>query len=574
MSEELTTSRLRGIAIDWPTCDLSNISGCVGVQVGSYGRCWSHLTPDELQAELRSLSPGDDLDVRGTDLGEDLLNDILRALRDQETGRLELGQSLFDGAKLGGCSQFSGAKFSRVSVFCDVMFSDGAQFDFAEFESNARFDGAKFGGRATFWSTSFKHHAIFDGAKFTESAEFIGARFGAAAASFNGTDFGAGTNFNGVSFDDDVLFDDTKFGGDVSFFGTNFGGNAWFGVTEFEGDAEFGRAHLAAGLQVGESVIRGHLRLTGTRVSGDTRVAVAAQRVDCEGTTFEGRVWFSLRGGEVWLTDSAFEGPVTLESPLGQIESAATGRAVAGSFSRAILRSLRGTDAEHLTLVDVDLSRCVLSGLRRPELVRLDGRCAFARTPDGWYWRWGWVPWRWVGREALFEEHVWRVSVGAPGWAVPGGSAEDVISPARLAVLYRQLRRAVEGAGNAPGASGLYYGEMEMRRLGAVRRDERWLLWAYCLVSGYGLRARRALGWLAVLVVLAAVALGHGGFAGATPGFFSCVLYALGSVVSLDVLIRHVPVVLTEWGDVVRLLLRVGGAGLARPSGACDSPAG
>jgi len=144
-------------------------------------------------------------------------------------------------------------------------------------------------------------------------------------------------------------------------------------------------------------------------------------------------------------------------------------------------------------------------------------------------------------------------------------SPEEVVGPARLAVLYRQLRRAVENAGNEAGASGLYYGEMEMRRLGATGRpdlgllSERWLLGSYWLVSGYGLRAGRALGWLAALVLVAALALGHGGFVGATPDLPGRVLYAAGSVVSLDVMIQHVPGVLTGWGDVIRLVLRVGG---------------
>ncbi len=30
--------------------------------------------------------------------------------------------------------------------------------------------------------------------------------------------------------------------------------------------------------------------------------------------------------------------------------------------------------------------------------------------------------------------------------------------------MYRQLRKAVEGAKNEPGAADFYYGEMEMRR--------------------------------------------------------------------------------------------------------------
>ena len=79
----------------------------------------------------------------------------------------------------------------------------------------------------------------------------------------------------------------------------------------------------------------------------------------------------------------------------------------------------------------------------------------------------------------------------------------------------------------------------------------------YWLVSGYGLRASRSLAGLAGLILIAAVVLRYAGFPGVTPDFGPCVLYAAGSVVSLD--LGHVPGVLTNWGDVVRLALRIGG---------------
>jgi hypothetical protein len=61
------------------------------------------------------------------------------------------------------------------------------------------------------------------------------------------------------------------------------------------------------------------------------------------------------------------------------------------------------------------------------------------------------------------------------------------------------------------------------------------------------------------LVLVAGVALQHSGFAGRAPGFLVSVLYAAGAVVSLDVVIQRVPEVLTEWGEAIRLVLRVGG---------------
>jgi hypothetical protein len=124
--------------------------------------------------------------------------------------------------------------------------------------------------------------------------------------------------------------------------------------------------------------------------------------------------------------------------------------------------------------------------------------------------------------------------------------------------LYRQLRRAVEDARNEPGAADLYYGEMEMRRLSTRRWDERTLLTAYWLVSGYSLRATRAMLMLAALLVIAAEVLQRAGFPGHAHGYVDCLLYASGSVLSLD-LNGHLPGTLTDWGQVIRMVLRVGG---------------
>jgi hypothetical protein len=179
------------------------------------------------------------------------------------------------------------------------------------------------------------------------------------------------------------------------------------------------------------------------------------------------------------------------------------------------------------------------------------------------------VPRRWTAREALYEEHLWRASEAAPGphggWARPDPGTEDdgEATPERLEVLYRQLRASLEVARNEPGAADFYYGEMEMRRRAARNRTERWLLGGYWLVSGYGLRASRALAALVALVLGAALVLQHAGFQvrahGPGPSYLYCVLYAAGSVVSLSLANGHLPAVMTAWGDVIHIVLRIAG---------------
>lgn len=139
--------------------------------------------------------------------------------------------------------------------------------------------------------------------------------------------------------------------------------------------------------------------------------------------------------------------------------------------------------------------------MHRLDQVTLDGRCQFSVHPRG-------------GRQVLAEEHHWRATLpgrGAARWtSAPQGV--EVVGPARLELLYRQLRKPLEEGKNEPGAADFYYGEMEMRRARTTRRSERWLLHLYWATSGYALRARRAATTLALMVAAVIAALTLVGF--------------------------------------------------------------
>ncbi len=97
---------------------------------------------------------------------------------------------------------------------------------------------------------------------------------------------------------------------------------------------------------------------------------------------------------------------------------------------------------------------------------------------------------------------------------------ESPVGPRRIADLYRQLRKAQED------------------------------------ISGYGLRALRALTTLAVLVVLASVGFRLGGFK-TTPAFGDTLIYVAQSTVSLETKLTSLPKELTPSGEVLRLVMRV-----------------
>jgi hypothetical protein len=104
---------------------------------------------------------------------------------------------------------------------------------------------------------------------------------------------------------------------------------------------------------------------------------------------------------------------------------------------------------------------------------------------------------------------------------------------------------------------------MEMRRRArrggeASRgRVERAILTAYWLVSGYGLRAWRALAWLAALIASFALAFHLIGFVRPPQpdSYWTSLLYAFRSTLSL----ADDEVKLTAWGKLLQALLRITG---------------
>jgi hypothetical protein len=106
----------------------------------------------------------------------------------------------------------------------------------------------------------------------------------------------------------------------------------------------------------------------------------------------------------------------------------------------------------------------------------------------------------------------WRSTIASEPSAFLEGARQP--GPGELAGIYRRLRKGREEAKNEPGAADFYYGECEMRRHAReTPMAERWLLRAYWLVSGYGLRGLRALACLAVIIAGAALAFHAVGFA-------------------------------------------------------------
>ncbi|MER5706276.1 hypothetical protein AB0G79_29955 [Streptomyces sp. NPDC020807] len=235
-------------------------------------------------------------------------------------------------------------------------------------------------------------------------------------------------------------------------------------------------------------------------------------------TRFESTATLRVRRAEVDLGYAVLAAPVALTAHPAPFTTG-TGVVDEGLLTgpdRVRVTSVQGVDAAHLVLTDTDLSECLFSGAFHLDQLRLEGRTTLAPTPTGFHRR-GIAPIRWTRRRTLAEEHHWRAhSAGQPSGPADAPpeprrwrNGPDHGDPARtpdpddVAALYRQLRKAFEDGKNEPGAADFYYGECEMRRHDrtGTPKTERRLLWAYWLLSGYGLRASRALGWLAAAML-------------------------------------------------------------------------
>ncbi|WP_308427891.1 pentapeptide repeat-containing protein [Streptomyces roseolilacinus] len=247
------------------------------------------------------------------------------------------------------------------------------------------------------------------------------------------------------------------------------------------------------------------LVLDGAVFQQPVTVEIAARQVSCARTRWASTATLHLRHAELDLRDAVFEYPVLVAArptpfPLPGSADSLPETELSGRDPGVRLASLGGADTAHLALHDIDLSGCRFAGAVHLDQLKVDGWCTFATTPTGWGRR---LPWWWSRRNTLTEEHHWRVRAArdpgratALGWAPPPADA-PALKPAAVAALYRQLRKSLEDGKNEPDAADFYYGECEMRRHDPRRpRGERVLLTAYWALSGYGLRATRALAWL------------------------------------------------------------------------------
>ncbi|MFC8074486.1 pentapeptide repeat-containing protein [Streptomyces sp. NPDC057307] len=325
--------------------------------------------------------------------------------------------------------------------------------------------------------------------------------------------FGA-ARFESATFQGPARFESVTFQGDAWFTSATFEDAAWFELANFQTSAWFEQAVFERAAGLGPFVCAGRVHLSGATFNGPVTLSFSARRVECRRTRWTSTAELRLRYATVDFAHAVFEYPLTIAAeaepfvtPSGQPVRELPFADAPDATVRLV--SLRGVDAAHLVLADLDLSGCLFAGTVHLDQLRLEGACLFDEVPTGTHW-WRRRPVRFTQRRALAEEHHWRANLptAVRGWNVAVFGAGHA-GPPQLAPVYRALRKAFEDSKNEPGAADFYYGEMEMRRHDPTGTSgaERGLLHGYRMLSGYGLRASRTLGWLTAAMFMTIVLL-------------------------------------------------------------------
>ncbi|WP_443032984.1 pentapeptide repeat-containing protein [Streptomyces sp. DH10] len=496
--------------------------GCRGIRVSGHAACLAHLADIDRDAYLSGLAPGADIDHCGTPFTASLLNALLNALRDPTSGHPHLGRALFESAVFEGDALFHSTTFEGGAYFELATFKGRAGFESATFEDRALFASATFNGPAGFEAATFCGDAGFESATFEGTAGFSKTIF-RGKAEFESATFHGTSGFRAAAFEGDAWFGTALFMHDARFNCATFERDAWFGSATFESDVVFASVAFARSDGLGPLVCGGRVVLSGAVFNGPVTLSLAARRLECKRTRWLSTAALRLRYATVDFAHAVCEYPLTIAAEQDPFVLA-DGRQLAEACQASApgpgvrLASLRGVDAAHLVLADVDLSGCLFAGTVHLDQLRLEGACTFDTVPAGVHWR-RWPPVRFTERRTLAEEHHWRASQpgAVQGWNVAVLGAGRA-GPLQLAPVYRALRKAFEDGKHEPGAADFYYGEMEMRRhADDIPRSERGLLTAYWALSGYGLRASRALAWLGAATLLTVVLLMAVGLAQDTP---------------------------------------------------------
>ncbi|WP_149444927.1 hypothetical protein [Mycolicibacterium sp. P9-22] len=412
-----------------------------------------------------------------------------------------------------GVEATTNAYFHKIDIKGSAVFrdsrlgrTDSPTVITGDFRSRADFTEAKFPGGAQFGSPgdssscNFHGEATFEG---TVSGSKSGGSFSLPACSFAAhtsfhqvTVYGS-ASFDGATFEQTALLDDLtvrkgpRGDAQLSLRGSHFGATPTMRI-EVEGvatleDIQF--QNVAEGFTISADKVVQFRRIS---IESFSAIALAGEgRVVVDQVRMQGGGEIRVASNDLELTNFSSAGPAL-------ISDSSNAQAIAQVTH---LTTLSGTNCDGVTLSGFDLSRTNFTAASNIDRLVVSGDFALDVT-KGWHAR----------RKFLYEEAQFRKTVSSSKqWNISSighARSESATEPKLIAATYRSLRKGREDQKDEPGSADFYYGEMEMRRLSSPCLSvERLVLTMYWLVSGYGLRAWRALVSMLAVTVGAAFAL-------------------------------------------------------------------
>ncbi|WCH93948.1 pentapeptide repeat-containing protein [Streptomyces moderatus] len=475
-----------------------------------------------------------------THLSESVLERIKRAVTDQDGkpnfGHLSLRKATIDGridlryCRFTTAVEFYGMKVSsyldlegaRLEKGIDGSFIEaplGVDFYRAEIGGGLNLEGSKIGSRVRVARCTINGSFLLRDCEVSGEVECYEISVSGPAylsnmkvegdITFRDSSFSNSTQFYYTKTSDGYFnVSDSKFSELVEFEGVSVARDLIWERAVFQEHVTFDKAELS-GLIEGTAFFREGIDFSRSSFRSPVTMQACARSIDFSGARFEAGATLLFRYATVRMTGATLAGPTSL------VAYSRNFRDIFGNVldepelelghSGVKLLDVSSVDTSNLTLIDIDLTLCRFTGAFNLDQLRLDGRWTFSSPPNGYI---GLTPFAWAKRKVIEEERQWRALHNHPrplrkGWGDPPDSERDVSGLATQMSIYRQLRKGREDAKDEPGANDFYYGEMEMRRHGQHwGRAERWLLQAYWLLSGYGLRASRAFGWLIVSMMI------------------------------------------------------------------------
>ncbi|WP_192713649.1 pentapeptide repeat-containing protein [Rhodococcus sp. OAS809] len=467
---------------------------------------------------------------------------------------------MLDHCKIEGIDA-TGATFEKTAHFNGTTFTQDARFDKTTFTQGAWFDKTTFVHRAEFEEATFTQHAGFKAANFTRGAWFDSATF-TQNASFGEATFTQNAWFSGATFTQDAWFTESTFGQDagfwkatfvesVSFRKTTFTQNASFSEATFTRDAGFDGATFVQEASFSEAIFARKvsfnstiarqlnfseaelnsaelgtfaaetLRLDNAKFRTRTRFTALCKTLNMEHAQFDEGGHLQIRGASIRFPSAEFLARTIIADPgdtpfTDEFFSTAErtrDRELAEDLkahrsTKTSITDLRSANVIDMVLSSINLTNCHFLDAHGIDTLRIDSSCNMRSSKE--------LPKRWPLPNSRRKIIVEELNFRNPNHHTQATPTPDIAAladtrtlqddaPAAaldIATIYRDLRRGLETSKNEPGAADFYYGEMEMRRRSTdTPWAERFLLWLYWAVSGYGLRALRAFGMVALVIV-------------------------------------------------------------------------